>query len=402
MKKKKGNRKIIALILAALLALGIVATGIPAAANAQEMPPHRFGGTASLDGEPVSQGTQVAAIVGGVTVATATANDVGSYIINVPVSAGQTIIFTVGGYTVEENVTTVSGRIDILNLNAVTSVGTATPAPTVTLAPTPTPEPNAPSPTPEPTPAPAAPSPTPAPTPPPAAEPTATPPPTPTHTPSPANNSFRVGPTVNLRPVNDLIDQDKDGLVEAVFRNPALNDKTMIVEMSVSIPSGFHIYGEGLASDTAAGVASASFTIQPGQSRNIYLNVKSEKVGTFTIHFSGLYWPDNDKDNFKPISLTHPFTVRAPSRWPFIPPTSAPGAPASTAIPLAGAAPQAQQTTPPPAATPEPDEGGITIFGCTIGGSPEGGSANGTGDIALLTLPLAGLAGMMLISRRKK
>ena len=409
---------IIALLMAAIL--------WPAAANAQAMPPHRFGGTASLDSEPVSQGTQVAAIIGGVTVATATANDTGSYIITVPATyAGQTITFTIGGYTVAETVAAVSGRVQILNLNAVTLVSTATPAPTPTPAPTATPGPtptpaptstpgpaneSTPAPEPAPTPAPTAPAPTPdatpvpTPTPGPTPEPTATPEPTPTHTPSPANNSFRVGPTVNLRPVNDLIDQDKDGLVEAVFRNPALNDKPMVVEMSVQIPSGFHIYGEGLASDVAAGVASASFTVQPGQSRNIHLNVKSEKVGTFTIHFGGLYWPENNKDNFKPISLTHPFTVRAPSRWPFLPP----GAPAATAAPQAGAAPGATAVPaapvataapPAPAPTAAPAGDGAPSASCSL--SPDGSSANGAGDLALLALPLVGLAGLVLARRRK-
>ena len=121
---------------------------------------------------------------------------------------------------------------------------------------------------------------------------------------------------MRLRPVNDVIDQDQDGIVELLFRNPALNDTDMIVDMSISVPSGFHLYGEGFATDVAAGTASGLFEVAPGQSRTIYLNIKAEKVGRTPIHFSGVYWPRGNKDIFSPVSLTHPFVVNEPSPEP--------------------------------------------------------------------------------------
>ena len=412
-KQKRGIQRItIALITAGILALGYIFL-LPSA-GAQEQTTHRFGGNARMDKTLAPQGTLIAAIIDERTVATTTASEDGSYIISVPGNRGDVIRFTVGGQIVPGTFEFNPGQNITRDLNAVVSQIGGTPGPTVTPAPTArmetgtstqeipttqatsTPAPTAQveaQPTPNASTTPTAPTIVPTPT----LVPTADLEPTPTHTPSPANNTFRVGPTVNLRPVNDLIDQDKDGLVEAVFRNPALNDKPMVVEMSVSIPSGFHIYGEGLASDVAAGIASMSFTVQPGQSRNVYLNVKSEKVGTFTIHFSGLYWPENNKDNFKPISLTHPFTVRAPSRWPF-PPF---GIPSATAAPLPGNPTTGPTSTPVPTTAPTSDSEDERTFSCSAG--PIGGnSASATGDMALMAMPLIGLAGMMLIARRRK
>ncbi|MDY6964872.1 MAG: hypothetical protein SVM80_02715 [Halobacteriota archaeon] len=53
--------------------------------------------------------------------------------------------------------------------------------------------------------------------------------------------------------------------------------------------------------------------------RTINLNIKAEKTGEFFIHFSGLYYPDDNKDMYNPISLTHPLTVEEPSKDPYDP-----------------------------------------------------------------------------------
>ena len=235
-----------------------------------------------------------------------------------------------------------------------------------------------------PTPAPPTDTPTAAPDTPTPAPPTNTPTavpdtPTPAATATPAPTPpFRVGPTVRLRPVNDVIDADSDGLVEVLLRNPAVNDTIMVADLTVSIPTGFHLYGEGFATDTAAGAASGSFETPPGQSRTIFLNIKAERPGRANIHFSGLYWPKGNKDLFNPVSLTYPFTVTAASRDPF----SEPGAGASAAVPPAtapGAQPPVQESAP-----------GVS---CSL--SPKGGYG-GAGDMALLGLPLLGLAGLAL------
>ena len=140
---------------------------------------------------------------------------------------------------------------------------------------------------------------------------------------APTEAKFRVGPTVTLRPVNDVIDKSQDGLVELYMNNPSLNDVTLTADVQISVPSGVHVYGEGFGYGAAAGTVAGKFEVPPGTVRTIHINIKSEKVGTFTVHFTGLYWPNDDKDAFQQISLTHPLTVNEPSSDPLDPePTS--------------------------------------------------------------------------------
>ena len=191
----------------------------------------------------------------------------------------------------------------------------------------------------------------------------------PTPTPHPIvpsiQGAFRTGPTIALRPVNDVISWNQDGLVEVLFRNPILNDLAMEVELSVSIPSGFHLYGDGLATDVAAGTASAHYVVAPGHSRTIYLSIKAAKTGQTTIHFSANYWPADNKDLFNPISLSHPFTVTEASSDPLKPPSN----------------------------TGKPEESGPAAS-CALG-------SMATGDMVLLSLGLIGMTGMVFVRRRR-
>jgi hypothetical protein len=116
-----------------------------------------------------------------------------------------------------------------------------------------------------------------------------------------------------------VIDKSQDGLVELYMNNPSVNDVTLTADVQVSVPSGIHVYGEGFGYGAAAGTVAGKFTVPPGTVRTIHINIKSEKVGDFTVHFTGLYWPNDDKDAFQQISLTHPFTVNEPSPDPLDP-----------------------------------------------------------------------------------
>jgi hypothetical protein len=146
------------------------------------------------------------------------------------------------------------------------------------------------------------------------ATPTIEPTAAPTAEPTAAENA-----TVTLRPVNDVIDKSQDGLVELYMNNPSVNDVTLTADVQISVPSGIHVYGEGFGYGAAAGTVAGKFEVPPGTVRTIHVNIKSEKTGTFTVHFTGLYWPNDDKDAFQQISLTHPFTVNEPSPDPLDP-----------------------------------------------------------------------------------
>jgi len=75
----------------------------------------------------------------------------------------------------------------------------------------------------------------------------------------PTEAKFRVGPTITLRPVNDVIDNSQDGLVELYMNNPSVNDVTLTADIQISVPSGIHVYGEGFGYGGAAGTVAGTF-----------------------------------------------------------------------------------------------------------------------------------------------
>jgi hypothetical protein len=137
-----------------------------------------------------------------------------------------------------------------------------------------------------------------------------------------AEQKFRVGPTVVLRPVNDVVTKNEDGLVELYMDNPFLNEVTLNVDARISVPAGIHVYGQDFAQTGAAGTVYGIFSVPPGNARTISINIKGDKVGTSTVHFSGLYWPGDNKDDYNPISLSHPFVVKEASKNPEESPSS--------------------------------------------------------------------------------
>ena len=316
-----------------------------ASGPAQGQTAHVFSGSAVIDNQPAPQGTVVTVYSGGTEIASVSVDASGRYDnLQVP-TAGIFVTFTVDGLPAAETATTQSGGATILDLNANRAEESQSAPPTSTPGPTP----------------------------------------------SSIQSAFRVGPTVRLRPVNDIIDQDNDGIVETIFRNPSLNESAMVVDLTVSLASGLHVYGEGFAMDSAAGTASGAYSVPPGQSITVYLNVKADKVGRLPIQFSGAYWPEGNKDLYNPISLTHSFTANYASSNPL---SSAPTNPGQ--IPGAAAAAGTQPTS---GGTSDSSDDGDPSASCSL--SPSNSAAGGSGDGALLALPLLGLAGMMVIRRRR-
>lgn len=140
------------------------------------------------------------------------------------------------------------------------------------------------------------------------------------------SGKFRVGPSITLRPVTDVIGANQDGIVELFMNNPSLNDVTLNVDARVSVPSGIHVYGESFGQAGGAGVVAGTFNVPQGTSRIITVVIKADKsarIGSHTIQFSGLYYPGDNKDAYNPLSLTYSVTVKEPSNKPEEPPKEA-------------------------------------------------------------------------------
>jgi hypothetical protein len=140
-----------------------------------------------------------------------------------------------------------------------------------------------------------------------------------THTNSAVEKSkqnFRVGPTVRLRPLNSEIDKSQDGLVELFLSNPSVNECPMEFDLEVSVPSDIYIYAEDGSLSGGAGAVTGHFTMPPGSSRTVTLHIKGENVGTFSVHFGGIYWPGTNKNKWNPITLDTSFEVKEPATTP--------------------------------------------------------------------------------------
>lgn len=120
---------------------------------------------------------------------------------------------------------------------------------------------------------------------------------------------FRVGPTVRIRPLNDVINKSADGIVEMYFENSNVNDVPLTAEIHITVPSGIHVYGQGFGEAQVAGVLYAKMEVPPGTVRTAYVNIKSEKTGNFYAQLSGIYYPGENKDKYQPLSFTYPFSV---------------------------------------------------------------------------------------------
>lgn len=110
----------------------------PTTLSAQQVPPHVFIGTVSIDGGVPPAGTEVIALVGGVEQGSSVVSSDGRYgPLLVLQGSGTTITFRIGTVDANQTVTWEQGGADVLNLTASSAVITpiATPAPITTPAP---------------------------------------------------------------------------------------------------------------------------------------------------------------------------------------------------------------------------------------------------------------------------
>jgi hypothetical protein len=101
----------------ALLTVLALVLALPAVASAQQVPPHVFHGTVTVNGLRAPVGTEVTALAGGQPVATGTVDQNGEYTLLVPQSEGE-ITFRVGTLNAAETSNWEQGGANIVNLTA--------------------------------------------------------------------------------------------------------------------------------------------------------------------------------------------------------------------------------------------------------------------------------------------
>ena len=135
MKEFLRQKYLVAALFTAILTL------LPSVASAQRVIPHAFLGLATVNGNPASDGTVVAAFVDGRQIVAESVSG-GSYpVLMVEPDAdrfvGKTVTFTIGGIPANETALWAQGEVTQLNLTA--SPTQATPVPRATTAATATP-----------------------------------------------------------------------------------------------------------------------------------------------------------------------------------------------------------------------------------------------------------------------
>jgi hypothetical protein len=101
----------------ALLTVLALLMALPAVASAQQVPPHVFHGTVTVNGLRAPSGTEITALAGGQPVATDTVDQNGQYTLLVPQSEGQ-ITFRVGTLNADQTSNWEQGGANIVNLTA--------------------------------------------------------------------------------------------------------------------------------------------------------------------------------------------------------------------------------------------------------------------------------------------
>lgn len=85
--------------------------------------------------------------------------------------------------------------------------------------------------------------------------------------------------------------------------------------MSISIPSGIYVYEAGGMSG-GPGIVYEHFSVPPGFSHLTIIHIKGSEIGVFPVHFSGIYWPDGDKEKWNAINLDKSFEVKTEKTKP--------------------------------------------------------------------------------------
>ncbi|WP_318566952.1 hypothetical protein [Salinigranum marinum] len=121
---------------------------------------------------------------------------------------------------------------------------------------------------------------------------------------------FNQPPSVDLQTRELTVTQNTPGTVSLFVRNPAVNERTMIVDAQMGVGPGVYMVGSRLASGSGAGTVAATYEIPPGTSRTIELDIYPTEVRDMTVDGTVTYWPEGNREAYNILNPSFQFTVR--------------------------------------------------------------------------------------------
>lgn len=126
--------------------------------------------------------------------------------------------------------------------------------------------------------------------------------------------TFRADPSVSLTSTRTTATVDQDVILPLSIINPSANDCDMMADLVIGIPSGVSVEG---TSSVAGGSNQFlnTYTVKPGEHRNIGLRVKGNEPGEKLIAGTVQYYPKGNKDALQifGLSASVQFTAPVPS-----------------------------------------------------------------------------------------
>lgn len=97
------------------------------------------------------------------------------------------------------------------------------------------------------------------------------------------------------------INAGQPGQIAGGFQAAADASCPIVVSITMSVPSGMRIAGASDIVSSGAGLATAQFTVQPGEIRDIRANVYSQNTGDRSVTADITYWPEGHEDMSRQI-----------------------------------------------------------------------------------------------------
>lgn len=134
---------------------------------------------------------------------------------------------------------------------------------------------------------------------------TATPAPTVTDTPAaeacePGTDGPQLSQSRLYAPAQ-TITSGEAGQIAGGFQVAADSTCPVVVSITMSVPSGMTISGSSDIVSSGAGLATAQFTVDPGEIKDIRANVYSQNTGDRSVTADITYWPEGHEDMSREI-----------------------------------------------------------------------------------------------------